>query len=124
MRIILLLTFLMASVNSYSQVVYHVTKYSNRTLNSAIKPPFKEVKVKTTISLFNNGLLVEGDRELRLKLVRKINVTEADGTPSTQWNALDSQGRQCLVMMKDYGTYSRIGIFWTEQGSGVVYHTL
>jgi hypothetical protein len=125
MRISLLFLILFVGASAASaQVVYHATKSSPRINNSPIKPPFKPLAIKTTVTIYNNALVVRGDRDLNLKLVRKINVIDKDGSNYTHWNALDSQGEACTIIMKDYVTYSKIGIFWNKNGAGVVYETL
>jgi hypothetical protein len=122
---------LICFVAVHAQVVYTATQSSTRKLNAqgavVSKTPFRKLSKNATISLFNNYLVINFNRFVAenesYKFARKVDVTTDDGG-YTQWNATDKNGKECEVLLKDYGTYSRIAIRYMANRYLIVYQTL
>ena len=126
-KLLLLVGALLSTLVTYSQIQYHATEVSQRSFDSQqrlIKGPFKPVSVPTIINLYNNALTVRGDREISVKFVRKTNMIDKDGSSYILYKGLESDRDECSIIINDYGTYSRIGIYWPKSNFMLVYQTM
>jgi hypothetical protein len=127
---LVIIVILFCTVNSLSaQVQYHATKVAtgkwDESKQKFVKGPFRPVATKTIINLFNNAITIRGDRDFSLKFVRKVQMTNEDGTSQPQWTAVDLTGEDpCTVTVIDYGTYSKVAFHWIESNVLLVYQTL
>jgi hypothetical protein len=125
-RILLIAILVIASITTYAQVEYTITKYRHAKLTKGVSKwtsPVKAVSKTTTSRLYNNALVISGEQDLYFKFAREIKVTDNDGG-FTMWKATDKYDNECEVAIKDFGTFSKISVTWIKTGEQIVYQTL
>ena len=107
-KLLTIIVLLIVSKVTYGQKKYIIAEISHRTAasdNTLSQEPYRPVSKKTIATLYRNALTISGDTDMYLVFTRKI-----DDHGNINYYAVDRGERECQVIIKDYGSYYRIGV--------------
>ena len=118
-KLLFLSAFVVMTIVSHAQTKYTVTKSTYGTGSSNTLLDFKPLTKFFTAILYSDALVFNNSSNSYYKFARKIELSDG-----VRWNALDRDGNECQVTIKDYGTWTLIGIKYPKTGAWVLYQTL